>query len=146
MVLYLAAAFFVVIFFYAEMVNAKKLNIPLLSTFRNKYMLLLLASTALFIVSFICEKMLWEDGFLMLLATVVSGFFASYFLSVYMLFRGLLLVFKISGEGEEHPTCQQIRKIIQHPFLTLTILFLMVLFVSMGAIYCLWVYWQIQYS
>jgi hypothetical protein len=146
MVLFLAMAFFIVVFFYAEMVNAKKLNIPLLSTLHNKYMLLLLASTVLFIVSFICEKMPWEDGFSMLLAIVVSGLFASYFLSVYILFRGLLLVFKISGKGEEHPTCQRIRKIIQHPFLTLAILFLMVLFVSMGSIYGLWVYWQIQHS
>jgi hypothetical protein len=143
MVLYLAVAFFIVVFFYAEMVNAKKLNIPLLSTLRNKYMLLLLASTALFIVLFICEKMPWEDAFPML-AAVVSSLFAGYFLSVYILFRGLLLVFKVSREGEEHPTCQSIRKLIKRPWVAYSFLFVCSVIAHAGPIYGLWVLWNLS--
>ncbi|MHC4131799.1 MAG: hypothetical protein ACYSSP_02840 [Planctomycetota bacterium] len=86
-----------------------------LKSFLNRFMLCYWASLIFLIILRIFEYSVSEVN---LVIEITLAFISGVFLVVYLLSRGVFVLFEISGEGSSHPTCQSIKK---HYVLLLTI-------------------------
>lgn len=56
-----------------------------------------------------------EDSIRFMIIGLTCSMFGTFSFTVYVIFRGIPTVFRISREGEQHPTCLTLNKLTQHP-------------------------------
>lgn len=100
-------------FFLVELINGWRLKST--GEFLNKFTVCYFSSLVFIILAFALEFLLPEDLFFPYMLNYFFSFAGFFLLTVYILFRGVFVLFKVSGEGENHPTCVTIRKFIQRP-------------------------------
>lgn len=135
------------VFLYGFSLLVESVNAWRLKSIRNfvgKYTLCFWLSAFLIVMSTICQRAISEPegSVFLMVVSLTLGMLGTFFLTVYLLFRGMLVLFKISGEGEQHPTCLTIKRLIQRPLLAYCLIVGLTLLCYVGPIYSIWAYWQ----
>ena len=108
----------------------------------DKDMIWFWLSVSFFLTSIFYQIAIRDDSVFSMIVTCVLNFSFTFPLLAYLLFRGTLVVFNVSGEGNQHPTCLAIRKLTQRKLLTYCLLFGMTLFSHAGYIYVMLVFYR----
>ena len=109
----------------------------------DKYMIWFWLSVSFFLTSIFYQIAIRDDSVFSMIVTFVLSFSITFSLLAYLLFRGILVMFNVSGEGNQHPTCLAIRKLTQRKLLTYCFISGITLFTHAGYIFVILVVWQI---
>ena len=109
----------------------------------DKYMIWFWLSVSFFLTNIFYEIAIRDDTVFSMIVMLVLSLSTTFSLLAYLLFRGMLVMFNISGEGNQHSTCLAIRKLTQRKLLTYCFIFGITLFAHAGYIFAKLVVWQI---
>ena len=113
--------FFYIFFFVIELLNSWRSRSWRRLVDRPVFWLWLSVSLSIIIV--ICRIAMPKDSVFYMVGSLGFSMLGAFSLTAYIISRGLLILFKISGEGEQHPTCLTIRKLMRHPVLVYFLIF-----------------------
>ena len=124
-----------------ELANAYRLKT--LAGFRDKNMLWFFLSVCFLLInSTVSQTEILKDAvFSMIVATVLS-IVTIFSLTGYLLFRGIFVLFAISGEGKQHPTCLRIKKLTSRPLHIYCFITGITLLMHAGRIFAIWACWN----
>jgi len=108
----------------------------------DKYMCYFLISIILFGLAAAFRIDRAKEPLSIMVFTMVLGMVATFFFLVYVLFRGMIVVFSISAEGDEHSTCRAIRKLTKKPLMAYGLIIALVILSNAGPIYSIWSVWS----
>jgi hypothetical protein len=106
-----------------------------IGSFRNKYLLWFWLSLFLLLVNIVYQTVTLDDSVLSAIISLALSIFITFSLGIYLLFRGMLVLFRILGETEKGRTYLTIEKLKEHSLLTSCCLAFLVLLSHIGRAY-----------
>jgi len=125
-----------------ELINARRSNS--IKGLLTKYVIYLWLSIGLFFAIIAWQKLFAEHVLARLVGNLCLGITSSFSLAAYLLFRGIFVLFTISGEEQEHPTCLAVDRLTRRPMIAYCLLVAITILGSAGPIYALLVYLSID--
>ena len=129
---------FFALFFVIELVDAWQSRS--IRKLVGKYMLWFWLSIFITFVIVTRRLLIPEESVRYVIIDLICSMLGTFSFAVYMLLRGTLTVFRLSREGEQHPTCLAIKKWGQRPFWLCFFVAVMTLFSYSGRLYALLVF------
>lgn len=116
----------------------KKEKIKMLINASSRYLTILWFSLiACLFFCFFRQVTASESSFLLKAVTLILLIASEYLLVVYMLFRGMYVLFAVSKEGLEHPTILTIKKLTKNRIIAYICITIIILIFNVGDIYAL---------
>jgi hypothetical protein len=133
------------IFLYAffitmEIIKQKGLNF--IFNLRNKYVLFLCFSEICLILYHIYPSEIGIDNPALKFGKLFLSMISVFFMTLYMLFRGIFILFSFSKEGLNHPTITWLKKIKANKVYALIFILVIVLIGHISQIYNLYLFWS----
>lgn len=79
-----------------------------------------------------------ESPLLMMTTELCFSLLSSFFIVVYILFRGVFIFYRLSREGDQHPTCLVFKKFAKKPKIVFSVIVVYLLLLHAGHIFGLW--------
>lgn len=133
----------ITIIFYSLLLSLEVMNAwrsRAIKAFLDKYMICYWLSIVFCIALYVSRWFFSESESLLLMMTTELCFslLSSFFIVVYVLFRGVFIFYRLSREGDQHPTCLAFKKFAKKPKIVFLVIVVYLLLLHAGHIFGLW--------